>query len=256
MNSKLLILSLGILSVVGCSSSDSAFTDTSTGVVQSTGVISQKGIQLQSNDTDPTAYDVATSSLAETTLTLSVTIWDRNNIQIKDANKTIYFRTEWGFFNSGGTQGGSCVTNNGKCEIDWTTGDIGSMPVDRYVRFIAYAQGEETFIDINDNKFFDDGDIFDIANPDHDIEEPYLDCNHNGQYDDGTAPPLDEDPLIDVTIINGLHDSDDNLYNGAGCQHSTLCSGTTLIQVSDTLLIDLDGSANANPALGNDTTCD
>jgi len=248
MNSKLLILSLGILSVVGCSSGDSPFTEGGGALaVTSTGIIAQKGFNLVISDTDPQAYD-PTTGLKRTTLTLTVYISDRNDQSINDATHTITFIHEgWGSWDTGN----QCITVNGTCSVDWTTGDIGVMPDDYKVAFTAYAEGEETFVDINKNGIFDNGDIYDPANPDHDIDEPFVDCDHDGSYNAA-------DPIIDLTVPNDGHTLGDNLYNGANCQNTVLapiCSTTTLVLVSDRLLLDLTDVTDVNPAL-TDSSCD
>ena len=103
-------------------------------------------------------------------------------------------------------------------------------PRDLLTTVTAWTVGEETFLDTNGNKIFDDDDIGSVF---FDIEEPYVDIIRDGVFNDG-------DTLIDVvngndlTGTNGVHDIGDTFLNSPNCTHSSLCSSvapTTFIWV-------------------------
>jgi len=237
----------------------------------STGVVSQKGLVLLFSEASPELWDEDGVPGTQTTIDISVHISDRNNIKITGAH-TINFRAEWGSFDSN-----SCVTSDGTCSVKWTSGDPSEAPSDYRIKFIAYTLGEEEFADSNGNGIFDDGDVFTTAT--NDMEEPYIDCNHTWSYESSvttvsvdeivdvevedpdnpgqmiTVPttvtiqyPLPADQIIDVQTVNGTHDTADGLWNGVGCQHSSLCSGTTLITIWNDGYMDGNGDTD-NPSI-------
>ena len=241
---KTLCIFIAIPFLFACGSSTGGFeTSSSTSTSSSTtttDIVSQKGLVLLFSDASPSLWDADGVPGAQTTINVSVTLSDRNNISISGSH-TVYFRTEWGSF----TGSNSCVTVNGTCSVEWRSGDPAEAPNDYQIYFIAYTLGEEEFSDDNDSHIFDDGDSFAIAN---DLPEPFIDCNHNGTHESTAAGGVPADQIIDVQTINGTHDTADGLWNGDGCQHSSLCSGTTLIQIWKSGYLDGNGST-ANPTI-------
>ena len=159
-------------------------------------------------------------SFNQTTGLLTVFVADRNNIKITGTH-TVYFRTEWGFFNQD-----FCVTSNGSCSVTWTSGSPQELASDRRVIFTAYTLGEEEFVDTNGNGYFDDVDGFvPVTN---DLPEPYIDCNHDLAYTPG-------EQIIDVHTNNGIHDAEDSLNSTPDCQDTTgRCSPNPTIMIYHT----------------------
>lgn len=83
------------------------------------------------------------------------------------------------FIASHGTIGGSCLTDaSSACSVSYTTSGV-SRPADGVVAILAYANGEESFTDLNGNNVWDAGETF------FDMGQPYRDDNHNGAYNVG-----------------------------------------------------------------------
>ncbi len=246
---KTLCIFITIPILFACGSGNSGFEATSSTTSTSsstttTDIVSQKGLVLLFSDASPSLWDSNGIPGTQTTIDVSVSLSDRNNINISGTH-TVNFRTEWGSFNTN-----SCVTSNGTCSVKWTSGNPAEAPNDYRIYFIAYTLGEEEFSDTNGNGFFDDGDSFTTTVDD--LPEPFIDCNHNGTYESTAVGAVPADQIIDVQTINGTHDFADGLWNGDGCQHSTLCSGTTLIQIWNSGFIDGNGDT-ANPTISSYT---
>jgi hypothetical protein len=116
----------------------------------------------------------------------------------------------------GGKIAGSCTTmtnatESGVCLVNWISqnprpqgvpgpnGQAGRSEI--YMATI----GEETFIDVNGNGFFDDGDSW------TDLDEPFLDENENGAFDPG-------EPFFDFN-------NDQSYTFGDGLFSGLLCGG-------------------------------
>jgi len=243
MNSKLLILSLGILSVVGCSSGDSPFT---TGATSSTDIISSISIAfvdpsldvLQFNAGQAPVAPATTGSCAELTgiagsieTEVTATVTDKNFALVSTG--TVYFKAQYGTLSAS-----SCSISAGKCSVTWSSKtniddlasisfaecwDNGNGTVDVSNNFTAWTLGVETFTD-------QDGDgklSSTIATETFiDTEEPYLDRDDSGDFNAG-------DLLIDETVVNNAHDTANSLYDGSDCDATTRadCSPTTRIPI-------------------------
>ncbi len=91
---------------------------------------------------------------------------------------------------------------------------------------LAYALGEESFVDVNSNGRFD------IGEPWTDMPEPFLDVN-----EDSSKNPLE--PYID-TNIDGLYSPADGIFNGI--LRAPSISGATQIHVRQSIRVILSGS--------------
>lgn len=192
----------------------------STSYVNATNFFTLAGPQKLSavvSKTDATT-GITTTTLTEKTSTITVHVGDRDNFFIGDSI-TVYFATDFGFLSDG-----SCVTTDGSCSITYTTGDLTIRPSDNYVIITAYTQGEESFLDLNNNNALDDGEFF------TDTDTPFIDNNHDGAWTDGVDIPLGAIP----------HQDADGLFSGETCLDTTgRCSSNTTTYIYDLLGINL-----------------
>lgn len=154
------------------------------------------------------------------TSTITARLADRYNNPVPDG-------TAVSFYTEGGSIVGSCTTTSGACSVDWTSQS--PRPSNGRVTVLAVAKGEESFVDNNSNGVFDSGDTF------TDISEAFEDDNENGSYDSG-------EPFVDQNK-NGVFDAGDGLFNGVLCQHPTLCSSNSSINVWASQVLVMSGSS-------------
>ena len=175
---------------------ETTLTSTSDKLTISTGIPSQK------------AFSLAAS-------TLNIEGWDYNNVtSVITARLADRFLnpvpdgTVVNFTASGGTVEASCQTGvstaaysnplPGACGVYFMSGS--PRPSNGRVVVLAYALGEESFIDTNSNGVFNTGETW------TDIPEPFLDANENGTWSTGET-------FID-TNANGSYSSGDGVFNG------------------------------------------
>ncbi|AZN36781.1 Ig-like domain-containing protein [Iodobacter ciconiae] len=155
-------------------------------------------------------YDGATS-------TATVRFADHFNNPIPDGT-AINFITDGGRIGDGKTTG-QCQSVNSQCVI--TLNSQNPRPTQGRVHIVAYAIGEESFVDKNNNIIADQtAELVDINGVSSDIGEAFIDINENGKFDTGV------DQLIDFNS-NGLYDGPDGLYNGILCNSSFSKCATT-----------------------------
>lgn len=95
----------------------------------------------------------------------------------------ITFVAEGGQINSGGNS--SCIIKDGGCSVKLIGQDyrprgsnsLGGDPRPGRVTVLAYADGEESFVDLNNNNRYDPGELFE------DLGVPFLDKDENGIFD-------------------------------------------------------------------------
>jgi hypothetical protein len=122
---------------------------------------------------------------------------------------------------------GECCVLLTSAEPKPYTGQPGAQPAGAgRVVVLAYALGEESFVDANSNGRFDIGETW------TDMPEPYLDVNESGAKD-----PLE--PYID-TNLNGSYSNADGIFNGILRDPSI--SGPTQIHVRQSIRVILSGS--------------
>jgi len=229
------LISSSVFVITGCGDNSSFETPNTSDTPTNSGAISFKNFSLLASETQPTVIDPVTGIFTKTDVTMTAFIADRKNQTLTDSH-TVYFRTEYG------TISPSCTTDEtGSCEVIWSAikkpdfanNGPGS---DLMVTIVAYTVGEESFTDLNGNGIFDDGDNTFI-----DLEEPYIDANESNSYDSG-EDIIDVVNGNDTTGKNGVHDTGDTFFNGAGCTHNSLCSTIVItngtIWDSNTLKID------------------
>lgn len=86
------------------------------------------------------------------------------------------------FVTEGGQVTASCevaidANNKSGCTVSLQSQNF--RPADGRVTLLAYAEGEEVFVDNNGNNKYDAGETF------YDMGQPFLDSNENGNYDAG-----------------------------------------------------------------------
>ena len=149
---------------------------------------------------------------------------DRNNNPVpKDT--AITFTTE------GGDVEGTCFTGPattglqeaGICTSTWESQN--PRPADGRTTVLAYAEGEESFVDLNSNGFFDTGDSF------TDLGEAFHDFNENGLRDDAS------EPYIEFNGTAGFQSAGDGKYNGLLCKHPTLCGLLPTVTVRQSIVL-------------------
>ena len=71
----------------------------------------------------------------------------------------------------------SCTTTSGTCTVTYSSS--GTRPTDGRATILAYAVGEESFVDANGNNMYDAGETF------YDLGDLYVDANENNVWDAG-----------------------------------------------------------------------
>ena len=208
---------------------DPTLITTSSAIVIATGPPDQDSMSLSASVLNPRGWN-----WDGTDVTLTARLADRFNNKIQDGT-AILFTTELGSIV------GSCTTTDGSCFTTWTSqsprtsltdlSDLGRTTI------IATVEGEESFIDVDGNGVFSDGDIF------TDLPEAYRDDDESGTYDSGeTFTDFDS---------GGTWNNISGTYNGSGCTHTTLCDPTTnSITVRDSLTLVMAEDTPAIVAIG------
>lgn len=142
---------------------------------------------------------------------------DHYNNPVPDGTAA-YFRS------SGGSIEPSCTTTNGTCFVKLTSQN--PRPANGRVVVLAYALGEESFVDLNGNGIYDAGDTY------TDLPEPFLDANENGTKD-ATEEFVD-------TNANGSYSLGDGVFNGILRDGSI--SGSTTLHVRSSQMVIFSGS--------------
>ncbi|WP_348943906.1 Ig-like domain-containing protein [Chitinibacter sp. FCG-7] len=138
---------------------------------------------------------------------------DHFNNPIPDGT-AINFITDGGRIGSG-TQG-SCSTKDSQCTIELSSQEPrprqGTVNAHNgRVHVLAYAVGEESYVDKNSNIVADqDSELVDINGVSSDIGEAFIDVNENGVFNQGI------DQLVDFNG-NNAYDAPDGKFNGTLC---------------------------------------
>ncbi len=151
------------------------------------------------------------------------------------------------FTTNGGSIQPSCTTIAGACSVNWTSQN--PRPANGRARILAYAVGEETFIDYNGNGVADAGEFSDDS-------EAFRDDNENGIRDSN-------EPYIDFNS-DGVFNGPDGYYNGVlqgiayvGAPKSKhVFSNSTIVMASSAAVV---SNSCGNPivvGLAGSTSCD
>lgn len=136
-----------------------------------------------------------------TETTITARLADHFNNPVPDGT-TVNFTAE------GGSIDGSCLTTAGICSVKLKSQD--PRPVsDGRVTVLAYAVGEESFIDANGNGLADANEMVDINSMSTDMGEVFRDDNENGARDSNET-------YIDFNS-NAKFDSADGKFSGVLC---------------------------------------
>ena len=190
----------------------------------------------------PDATSVACSTLTgvngATTSKIVITAADKDNALVNSG--TVYIKVQWGTLDSS-----QCELVNGQCSVTWNSMtnidkltdtsdydcyDLSTGTLDIANSITAWTYGEESFVDNDGDNMLSDAETY------IDIEEPYLDRNDNNTFDAAS------DNIIDVTVVNGLHDPASTDYNGPNCDSTTRtdCGGAALIPIFTKISMFLD----------------
>jgi hypothetical protein len=208
----------------------------SLGASDPTGKLTADGFYLLYDPAIPPVIDDK-GRYSQQEVTIVINANDVNDLEDVSGH-TVNFKTEWGSWKGSD----SCQLKDGKCSVVWVSGNPGTRPQDCYVAVTAYAVGEETYFDANDNGAFDSNEVF------SDLQEPFLDINGNGVFDSNVITFELVGELIDIENFdgttpnssNGLHDAGDNKYTGSQCATgNTKCTTRTsmVIHTRSSILI-------------------
>ncbi|MDD2539835.1 MAG: Ig-like domain-containing protein [Desulfuromonadaceae bacterium] len=201
-------------------------------LVVSTGVPAQDGLSVAIETLNPESLNTD-GVVDKVTARLS----DHFHNPVPDGT-AVYFTT------SGGSIQPSCTTTAGACTVNWTSQN--PRPLNGRARILAYAVGEEAFLDLNGNGLADAGEFSDDS-------EAFRDDNENGLKDASET-------YIDFNS-DGLFNGPDGKYNGVlqgaayvGAPKSKhVFSNSTLVMASSAAKIT--GTCSTNIPLGSYISC-
>ncbi|MDP2759427.1 MAG: hypothetical protein Q8O64_03340 [Sideroxyarcus sp.] len=192
-----------------------------------TGIPSQSSFSLAA-----TTFNIEGWNVDGTTTTLTARLADHFSNLTPDG-------TAINFISEGARVAGSCVTTNGDCQVVFNSQNI--RPLDGRVTVLAYAIGEESFVDLNANGVADKAPNELVVNGSStDMPEAWVDYNENGTHDAASEPFIDFDN-------DKTYDIADGDYNGVLCDNiatssAGTCSATKSIHVRGDMIIILSGS--------------
>lgn len=223
-------------------------------------------LSTQSNQLTVTTGIPAQSSFSLSATILNIEGWELDGTTtVLTARLADHFSnfppdgTAINFIAEGARVVGSCVTVSGDCSATFNSQAI--RPADGRVTVLAYAVGEESFIDTNGNGVADKvpggtfgPELVTINGATTDIGEAYVDYNENGVFDPLTEPYVDfnGNGLYDGTTsglapynYTGATSAGDSAYNGVLCNATSsagTCSATKSIHVRGSIVIVLSGN--------------
>lgn len=164
--------------VVG--SSPSIFTNSNKLTVQ-TGLPTQRFFDISTSAHNFYVGAFETSLFSGKTTDINVFMADRQGNPVPDGTSVV-FVAEGGQLNTGGNS--SCVLTAGGCKVQLIGQDYrplgsaasGGDPRPGRVTVLAYTDGEESFVDANQNNRYDPGELFE------DLGTPYIDKDENSTF--------------------------------------------------------------------------
>ena len=186
-----------------------------------TGLPDQNSMTIALSERNPEARNFIGKEVVAT-----VYLADSFNNPVPDGT-TVNFTTE------GGAIDPSCNTVSGTCSVDWRSQE---PYLDNHrVTILATAIGHESFVDVNGNNIYDDGDgsvaAVDISSGFDraanltsgfvDMSEAWVDNNENRAYDSGEQ--FIDAVNSDDTSLN-IFNAADGLFNGPQCQGTNCAS--------------------------------
>ena len=199
---------------VTASTVDTSTTPATTLTTQSNGLTISTGIPDQDSfSLSATKLFVEDGNADGATTVLTARLADHFNNPVPDG-------TVVNFISTGGVITASCSTKDSLCSATLTVQD--PRPADGRVTVLAYAVGEESFIDRNGNGIADlASEMFDINGNSTDMGEANIESNGTPGYQLGEF-------FLDFNS-NGIWDGPDGLYSGVLCNSATssLCPAGT-----------------------------
>ncbi len=203
-------------------------------LVVSTGVPAQDGFSVSIQTFNPEAW-----SRDGVVDAITVRLSDHFHNPVPDGT-SVYFTT------SGGSIQPSCSTTGGSCSVNWTSQN--PRPSSGRAVILAYAVGEETFLDLNGNGLADAGEFTDDS-------EAFRDDNESGVREAAET-------FIDFNS-DGTFNGPDGMYNGilqgtaySGASKSKhIYSNSTIVMASSTPIITNSCGAAFAVAKGSSTEC-
>lgn len=172
----------------------------------STGIADADSFSISEDTFNPEAFN-------RDGITDAITVYlaDRFNNPVPDGT-VVSFHTE------GGSIAPQCTTEGGTCTVNWTSQN--PRPEDGRVTILAYAIGEESFVDKDGDGKFDNADSF------YDLGEPY----ENDHDENPGSPNMYPGEFFMDFNRNKSWDGPDNLYEGIQCQKTCGASTTGIGQ--------------------------
>jgi hypothetical protein len=206
-------------------------TSQSSALTITTGIPAQDSFSLSATKLNPEFRDFDGN-----TTVLTARLADHFRNPVPDGT-VVNFTTE------GGSIVASCQTSGGACSSTMTSQQ--PRPANGRVTVLAYAVGEESFIDLNGNGVADlvPNEMVDINGNSTDMPEAFRDDNENGIHDAGET-------FIDFNG-DGIYSTGDGKYNGVLCDNVTAppagssagtCAATKSIHVRGSMVIVFSGS--------------
>lgn len=191
---------------VTASTVDTSTTPNTTLTTQSSGLTISTGIPDQDSfSLSATKVYVEDGNADGATTVLTARLADHFNNPVPDG-------TVVNFISTGGAITSSCSTKDSFCSAALTVQD--PRPTNGKVTVLAYAVGEESFIDKNGNGVADSSvEMFDINGSTTDMGEAYIESNGTAGYQIGEF-------FLDFNS-NGIWDGPDKLYSGVLCNSGT-----------------------------------
>lgn len=196
-------------------------TTQSSGLTITTGIPDQDSFSLSA-----TKLNIEGRDFDGVTTVLTARLADHFNNPVPNGT-LVNFTTE------GGSIVGSCSTlidSNGSSNCSSTLTSQNPRPADGRATVLAYAVGEESFIDLNGNGLADAGEIT------GDLPEAFRDDNEDGVFNAGI------ETFIDFNN-NASYNAADGLYSGVLCNAASgACSTNKTIHVRRSVVIVFSGS--------------
>lgn len=206
-----------------------------------TGIPSQSSFSLAT-----TTYNIEGWNIDGTTTTLTSRLADHFGNPVPNG-------TSVNFITEGARVASSCTTLNGDCSAVFNSQNF--RPSNGRVTVLAYAVGEESFIDLDGNGVASSAaELFDANAVSTDMPEAWVDYNENGTREASTEPYIDFNS-------NYSYDLADTKFNGVLCDAAVtpaLCGTTKTVHVRQDIVIILSGSypyVSHNAPVSDDLLC-
>ena len=226
----------------------------STGLAIQGGIPSQDHFSLSVDKFNPEGFNIDNNSVS-----ITASLADRFGNPVPDGTTVSFIESNFQF-GAGGRVQGSCNIASGTCGVKWNSQD--PRPTDisgnQHVGFayiLAFANGEESFTDVNGDGVFDDAkscaSCAATAEPFDDIGEIFAPSAEFAGAG-ATSSYVTGEALYDFNS-NGFYDSADGLWEGVNCQEtvSGKCGTNTSTGVGKYLCLVMSGSGaefvNPNP---------